>query len=96
MGGTLLTVLVLLVGLVTYMLLKRLVTLVRVILTCVLMVFAAAIILQTRQTISHLWDTFGDLGFPTLSDKRRLDAPSPSDDPGRRESSPPIPPARRW
>jgi hypothetical protein len=86
MSVTLLTVLVLLVGLVTYMLLKRLVTPVRVIAACVLMVLAAAIILQTRPTIARLWDSSGDWGFPILSDKRTLNAPSPSDDPGRAAS----------
>jgi hypothetical protein len=83
MGITLLTVLVILVGLVTYMLLKRLVIPVRVIVACVLMVLAAAIILQTRPTIARLWDSSGDWGFPIFSDKRSLNAPSPTDDPGR-------------
>jgi hypothetical protein len=83
MGVTLLTVLVLLVGLVTYMLLKRLVIPVRVMVACAFMVLAAGIILQTRSTIARLWDSSGDWGFPTFSDERTLNAPSPTDDPGR-------------
>jgi hypothetical protein len=83
MGITLLTVLVLLVGLVTYMLLKRLVTPVRVIAACLLMVLAVAIILQTRPTIARLWDSSGDWGFPIFSEKRTPNAPSPTEDPGR-------------
>ena len=83
MGITLLTVLVILVGLVTYMLLKRLVIPVRVIVACVLMVLAAAIILQTRPTIARLWDSSGDWGFPIFSDQGTLNVPSPTADPGR-------------
>jgi hypothetical protein len=83
MGITLLTVLVLLVGLVTYMLLKRLVTPVRVIAACLLMVLAATIVLQTRPTITRLWDSSGDWGFPIFSDQGTLNVPSPSADPGR-------------
>jgi hypothetical protein len=83
MGITLLTVLVLLVGLVTYMLLQRLVTPVRVIAACLLMVLAAAIVLQTRPTITRLWDSSGDWGFPIFSDQGTLNVPSPSADPGR-------------
>jgi hypothetical protein len=83
MGITLLTVLVLLVGLVTYMLLKRLVIPARVIVACLLMVFAAAIILQTRPIIARLWNSSGDWGFSVTSDKPALDAPSATDDPGR-------------
>jgi hypothetical protein len=83
MGITLLTVLVLLVGLVTYMLLKRLVTPVRVIAACLLMVLAATIVLQTRPTITRLWDSSGDWGFPIFSDQGTLNVPSPTADPGR-------------
>jgi hypothetical protein len=81
MGITLLTVLVLLVGLVTYILLKRLVTSVRMIAACVFMASAAAIILQTRPTIARLWDSSDDWGFPIFSDKRTLNASGPTDDP---------------
>jgi hypothetical protein len=66
MSIILLTVLVLFVGVVTYMLLKRLVRPVRVVGACVLMVSLAAFIIQ----------------IPIFSDKRARNVPNPTDDPG--------------
>jgi hypothetical protein len=65
MSIILLTVLVLLVGAVTYMLLKRLVRPVRVVGACILMVFLAAfiVIVQNRETIVH---DRGPVGYPTF------------------------------
>ena len=66
MSIILLTVLVLLIGAVAYMLLKRLVRPVRVVGACVLMVSLAAFIIQ----------------IPIFSDKRARNVPNPTDDPG--------------
>ena len=66
MSIILLTVLVLFVGVVTYMLLKRLVRPVRVVGACVLMVSLAAFIIQ----------------IPIFSDKRARNVPNSTDDSG--------------
>ena len=73
MSIILLTVLVLLVGVVAYMLLKRLVRPVRVVGACVLMVSLAAFIIQNRETISRQG---------IFSDKRARNVPNPTDDHG--------------
>ena len=73
MSIILLTVLVLLVGVVAYMLLKRLVTPVRVVGASVLMVSLAAFIIQNRETIGRR---------AIFSDRRALNIPNTPNDPG--------------
>lgn len=73
MSIILLTVLVLLVGVMTYMLLKRLVRPVRVVGACVLMVSLAAFIIQNRETIARPGN---------FSDQLARNVPNPTDDHG--------------
>ena len=73
MSIILLTVLVLLIGAVAYMLLKRLVRPVRVVGACVLMVSLAAFIIQNRETIARQG---------IFSDKRARNVPNSTDDSG--------------
>ena len=80
MSIALLTVLVLLTGVVTYILFKPLIIPVRVIGACVLMISMAAFIIQNRETIAHQGNSSDAWRFPIFSDKR---APKdPTDDPG--------------
>jgi hypothetical protein len=83
MSITLLTVFVLLVGVVTYLLLKRLVTGVRVVASCVLMVFLAAFVAigQNREMIAHQKNSSVASRSPTSADERPLNIPNPGDDP---------------
>ena len=73
MSIILLTVLVLLIGAVAYMLLKRLVRPVRVVGACVLMVSLAAFIIQIRETVARQG---------IFSDKRARNVPNSTDDSG--------------
>jgi hypothetical protein len=77
-----LTVLVLLAGVMTYMSLQRLVRPVRVVGACVLMVSLTAFIIQNRETIAHQGNSSGAPGFPIFSDKRTVNVPDPTPDPG--------------
>jgi hypothetical protein len=82
MGITVLTVLVLLVGLVTYRLSKPLVGPVRVVGACVLMISLAALIVQNREIIAHQGNSSGAWHFPIFSDKRAPNVPTQTHDPG--------------
>jgi hypothetical protein len=82
MSILLLTVLVLLVGAVTYRLFDRLVKSVRLFVVCLLMVSLAAFILQSREIFSQLMKSTGAFGFAIFSDKRASSVPNPTDDPG--------------
>ena len=82
MSIILFTVLVLLVGVVTYTLLKPLVRPVRVVGACVLMVSLAAFIVQNRETIARQGNSSEASHFPIFSDKRALKVPNPTDGPG--------------
>src|ERR1700730_12511418 len=73
MSVILLTVVVLLVGVMTYMLLKRLVTPVRVVGASVLMVSLAAFIIQNREAIARQG---------IFSDQLARNVPNPTDDHG--------------
>jgi len=83
MSIILFAVLVLLVGAVTYRLLHVLVTSVRVLGACVLMVSLAAFILQNqiRETIVHQGNSSGASRFPISSDKGTLNESDPIHDP---------------
>ncbi len=83
MSNTLLTVLVLLVGVAAYMLSKRLVRPVRVIGACVLMIsLAAFFMVQNRETIAHQGNSSSASRFPIFSDKSASYVPNPTDDAG--------------
>jgi hypothetical protein len=82
MGITVLTVLVLLVGLVTYRLSKPLVGPVRVVGACVLMISLAALIVQNREIIADQGNSSGAWHFPIFSDKRAPNVPTQTHDPG--------------
>ena len=82
MGITVLTVLVLLVGLVTYRLSKPLVGPVRLVGACVLMISLAALIVQNREIIAHQGDSSGAWHFPIFSDERAPNVPTQTHDPG--------------
>jgi hypothetical protein len=82
MSIVLLTVLVLLVGVVTYILSKPLIGPVRVIGACVLMISMAAFIIQNRETIAHQGNSSDAWRFPIFSDKRAQKVPTPTDNPG--------------
>lgn len=83
MSITLLTVLVLMFGLGTYVLLNRLIRSVRIVAACVLVVFLASLILQVRQTIARLGNSSGAPGFSIFSDERTPNVPNPTGDPSR-------------
>src|SRR5208282_6113467 len=82
MSITLLTVLVLLLGVVTYILFKPLVRPVRLIGVCVLMFSLAAFIVQNREIIAHQGNSSDAWRFPIFSDKRAPKVPTPTDGPG--------------
>ena len=82
MSITLLTVLVLLVGVVTYILFKSLVKPVRVVGACVLMISLAAFIVQSRETIVHQGNSSGAWRFPFFSDKPAPNVQTPTGDAG--------------
>jgi hypothetical protein len=82
MSIALLTVIVLLVGVVSYILFKPLIGPVRVIGACVLMISLAAFIIQNRETIAHQGNSSDAWRFPIFSDKRAQKVPTPIDDPG--------------
>ena len=82
MSIALLTVIVLLVGVVSYILFKPLIGPVRVIGACVLMISLAAFIIQNRDTIAHQGNSSDAWRFPIFSDKRAQKVPTPIDDPG--------------
>ena len=64
------------------MLLKRLVSPVRVVGACVLMVSLAAFIIQNRETIARQGNFSAASRFPSFSDKRARNVPNPNDDHG--------------
>jgi len=82
MSITLLTVLVLLLGVVTYILFKPLVRPVRLIGACVLMFSLAAFIVQNREIIAHQGNSSDAWRFSIFSDKRAPKVPTPTDCPG--------------
>jgi hypothetical protein len=81
MSFALLTLLVLLVGVVTYLLSKPLVISVRVVGACALMISLEAFIVQNRETIAQ-GNSSGAWRFPIFSDKRAPNVPTSTDDPG--------------
>jgi len=78
----LLAVLVLLVGTISYMLLKRLIEPVRIFGSCLIMVFVGGSILHLRETIARGGIFVGLSLFPTDSDQSARNAPNPIRDPG--------------
>jgi hypothetical protein len=82
MSITLVTVLVLLVGVVAYILFKPLVRPVRVVGACVLMISLAAFIVQNRETVVPQGNASGAWLFPIFSDKRAPNVATPAHDPG--------------
>jgi hypothetical protein len=82
MGVLLLTFLVLAVGAVTNRLFDRLVKPVRLFMVCLLMVFLAAFILQSREIFAQLVRLPGAFGLPSFPDKRALGVSNPTVDPG--------------
>jgi hypothetical protein len=82
MSITLLTVLVLLVGVAAYMLSKRLVRPVRVFGACVLMISLAAFIVQNRETIAYQGNSSSASRLPIFSDKSASYVPNPTLDAG--------------
>ena len=82
MSIALLTVLVLLLGVVTYILFEPLVRPVRVIGACIIMISLAAFIVQNREIFAHQGNSSDALRFPIFSDKRAPKVPTPSDGPG--------------
>ncbi len=77
MSDILLTAFVLLIGAVTYALLKVLIRPVRVVGTCIIVFSLAALIAQNRGTIARQENT-----SDASPDRRTIDAPSPTGDPG--------------
>jgi hypothetical protein len=77
-----LAALVLLVGIVTYRILKPLVVPVRVVGTGILMLLVAALIVHIRASIAHQGNDSGALRFSNLSDPRALNVANPAYDPG--------------
>jgi hypothetical protein len=82
MSIALLTLLVLLVGVVTYLLSKPLVIPVRVVGACALMISLEAFIVQNRETIAQQGNSSGAWRFPIFSDKRAPNVPTSTGDPG--------------
>jgi hypothetical protein len=82
MSIILLAVLVLLIGVVTYTLMKAMVRPVRVVGACVLAVSLAGFMVQNRETIAQRKNFSAILRSRMLSDKRTLNAPNSTHNPG--------------
>jgi hypothetical protein len=82
MSITLLTVLVLLVGVVLYILSKPLVRTVRVVGACLLVISLAAFIAQNREIIAHQGNSFSASRFSIFPDQHAPNVPNPTDDSG--------------
>lgn len=82
MSILLLTLLVLSVGAMTYRLFDRLVIPFRLFLVCLLMVFLASFILQSREIFAQLVKSPDAFDFPTFTGKRAQSPLKPTGDPG--------------
>ena len=82
MSTLLLAALILLVGIVTYMILRPLVIPVRVVGTGILMLSIAALIVHIRVLIAHQGNDSGAARFSNLSGQRAPNVANPTDDPG--------------
>jgi len=81
MSITWFTVFVLLVGVVTYILLSRLIMPVRLVGTCVIMT-VFAVIVENLETVAPQGNSSAAGRFQFFSDERILNTPNPNDDPG--------------